>query len=1126
MSLPLTQREEYLRERCGVDSGLQQRVRRLLDAHEHAESAFLSHPSASAPKPSLQTEASGVYCFKCHDTLLGPSVQTCPNCKTNRPGAGWPSDLLLGQLVAGGQYRVVKRLGAGGFGVVYEAETVVGGLRRALKILREDWAQDASVRERFINEAVVLERINHPNVARCFAAGTLDDDSGLYLLFELIRGTPLNELLGNESENRRLEPLRAVRIARQIASGLVAAHANQILHRDLKPANVIILQPGSPAESTKLLDFGIAKIVSREWTQTAGLLGTPHYMAPEQFSPKAEITQAVDLWQLGATLFAMLTGRPPYESEDRSIQGILALHRPPGVPGPAPSEVVPELSAHPILDRFVSRLLATEPADRPRSAAEICDELALIERSLQPSSSRTRPALLEALCSKPSTHSWVALSRYLETQDKEILNAASQKLSEWPMQKRRAMLSWWQSCRRGSPHPLWRLARGLDLSGQGLRDSDAAELAESDLLASIRSLLLADNLIGPAGVEALAGSEVLSGLEELDLSRNPIGSEGLRLIATSPHLKRLRVLKLARSRIDVSGLRKLVAAGLPIERLDLSQNDLRSAGAEALSQAELPRLRTLLLSDNLLGGDGVALLSTASGWTGLQRLDLSCNSIGPGGAAALALSRSLAQVEELTLAQNNLGREGLQFLLASNSLEALKVLDVSSNSVGANGAMALAGSPLARRLRRLELADNQIGDTGLAGLLGAPHLSGLSSLNLSQNGISPAGISLLEGGGLQLDSLDLSENPIGSSAVDSLSVSVRLLRLRRLRLRRVGWTASQLVALLQNGRGALQELDASYNECGGEGNLAIGSTPEAVGLRVLRLDGALQSQPELTRFLSSPYLAGLEELSLSGNGIGDEGAAAVAEASGLVRLERLSLQDNGIGPEGAAALTQGPLASRLFSLDLSYNRLGDRGAEALAEGNGWHQLVELKIRTNDIGFAGASALRNGSRMDVLQVLDLADNPLTGELDLHSLGSNRVTLIESDFSKISGRGTEFAEKFYGRLFEHYPRVKPLFSHVSMSRQQQHLFSALVMTIENLRSPDTLSESLKALGRRHAGYGVAPAHYEAVAQTLLEVIEEMMGEEWSAVHHEAWKDALEAVSRTMLAAHREVRAPNRG
>lgn len=164
-------------------------------------------------------------------------------------------------------------------------------------------------------------------------------------------------------------------------------------------------------------------------------------------------------------------------------------------------------------------------------------------------------------------------------------------------------------------------------------------------------------------------------------------------------------------------------------------------------------------------------------------------------------------------------------------------------------------------------------------------------------------------------------------------------------------------------------------------------------------------------------------------------------------------------------------------------------------------------------------------MDVLQILDLSENPLTGELDVYPLGSDRVTLIEADFSKISSRGTEFAEKFYGRLFQHYPRVKPLFSHVSMSRQQQHLFSALVMTIENLRSPDTLSESLKALGRRHAGYGVGPAHYEAVAQTLLEIIGEMMGEEWSSVHREAWKDALEAVSRTMLAAHREVRAGER-
>mgnify|MGYP002819425918 CR=1 FL=1 len=141
------------------------------------------------------------FCHRCSNSLDDPGAARCPYCGAERPTSSWPADPRLGQTVVGGQYRVLARLGAGGFGVVYLVETVVGGLRRALKVLHTEWASNSDVRERFIdvrerfiNEAVVLEQVNHPNVARCHAVGTLENESALYLLLELVDGVSVADL--------------------------------------------------------------------------------------------------------------------------------------------------------------------------------------------------------------------------------------------------------------------------------------------------------------------------------------------------------------------------------------------------------------------------------------------------------------------------------------------------------------------------------------------------------------------------------------------------------------------------------------------------------------------------------------------------------------------------------------------------------------------------------------------------------------------------------------------------------------------------------------------------------------------------------------------------------------------
>ncbi len=389
LDLPLQERASYLNQACGDEPELRNRIAALLEAHERPVLDKPLHPIIIDPSGrypafgSLDPFGGLPYCQRCQRNIPDRATEKCPGCGHARPARGWLFDALLGKTVAGGQFRILQRLGSGGFGVVYEVETPIGGLRRALKVLREDWADEESVRKRFINEGIAVEQINHPNVARCFAAGTLDQGGQLYLLFELINGVPLSSLVGCSEGGppSRFEPQRAVRLARQVGSGLVAAHSKHILHRDLKPANVMILDAGTQTERVKLLDFGIAKCLGGEVTWTAGLVGTPAFMAPEQFSADSVQGPSVDLWQVGALLFAMLTGRAPYEPEIPTLLGFHQLHRPAGQPGPKPSEVVDGLTAHPALDQLVARLLSTDPADRPASAAEVCEELDAIEES-------------------------------------------------------------------------------------------------------------------------------------------------------------------------------------------------------------------------------------------------------------------------------------------------------------------------------------------------------------------------------------------------------------------------------------------------------------------------------------------------------------------------------------------------------------------------------------------------------------------------------------------------------------------------------------------------------------------------------------------------------------------------
>jgi eukaryotic-like serine/threonine-protein kinase len=224
----------------------------------------------------------------------------------------------------------------------------------AVKLLAESLAGDAAFRRRFLREARLAARLSHPNVVAVYDAGETDDGQP-YIVMEYVDGTTL--------EGRRpLAQPEAVALVTQACHGLAHAHAAGLVHRDVKPHNLLLRSDGT----LKVADFGIARAAeATALTQIGTVLGTAAYLAPEQAAGE-EVTAATDIYALGAVLYELLTGRPPYEPE--SLADLAS--RPEITPV---SELAPEVS--PQVEDAVMRALARNPAYRPASAEELAREL-------------------------------------------------------------------------------------------------------------------------------------------------------------------------------------------------------------------------------------------------------------------------------------------------------------------------------------------------------------------------------------------------------------------------------------------------------------------------------------------------------------------------------------------------------------------------------------------------------------------------------------------------------------------------------------------------------------------------------------------------------------------------------
>jgi serine/threonine protein kinase len=283
-----------------------------------------------------------------------------------------PDELVPGDEL--GPYTVDSKLGSGGMGAVYLARHRHLQRPAAIKILLPELSTNPEVVARFFTEARATARIRHPGIVEVFDCDVLPSGRA-YIVMEYLQG----ESLAAHLRRARLFPdLRTIAaITGMIAEALEAAHGQGIAHRDLKPDNVFLAHDpaGTAPFVVKILDFGIAKLlagrdteVSR--TRTGSLMGTPVYMSPEQCRGLPDIDHRSDLYSLGCILFEMIAGRPPFEHQFSGDLLLAHVSQPP----PSLGELAPGLP--PELEALVARLLAKDPAARPRSAAEVVSALA------------------------------------------------------------------------------------------------------------------------------------------------------------------------------------------------------------------------------------------------------------------------------------------------------------------------------------------------------------------------------------------------------------------------------------------------------------------------------------------------------------------------------------------------------------------------------------------------------------------------------------------------------------------------------------------------------------------------------------------------------------------------------
>ncbi len=259
----------------------------------------------------------------------------------------------------GRSYRVTEKIGSGGMADVYKAVDETLGRTVAVKVLHERFAEDPDFVQRFRHEASAAANLSHPSIVNIYDYGV--EGGVYYIVMELVRGTDLKRVV---TERGPLDPVDVARYGAQVCSALSVAHGYGIIHRDIKPQNIVLMPEGA----VKVMDFGIARAVDSDATQTGSVLGTAQYVSPEQAQGR-KLGPESDLYSLGVVLYELATGRPPFEGDTPVA---VALKQVNDAPVP-PRQIDPQIP--PALEAVILKAMRKDPRERYHSAEEMREDL-------------------------------------------------------------------------------------------------------------------------------------------------------------------------------------------------------------------------------------------------------------------------------------------------------------------------------------------------------------------------------------------------------------------------------------------------------------------------------------------------------------------------------------------------------------------------------------------------------------------------------------------------------------------------------------------------------------------------------------------------------------------------------
>jgi Leucine-rich repeat (LRR) protein/tRNA A-37 threonylcarbamoyl transferase component Bud32 len=951
------------------------------------------------PPASEQTQAEVVRPPDAHEATL-------ESCTFLAPAEG-PGE--IGRL---GTYRLLKVLGQGGMGIVFEAEDARLKRRVALKVMRPSVAVNPAARQRFLREAQSAASLTHDHIIAIYQVDEINNAP--FLAMPILQGEALDDRLKRE---QRLPVAEVLRIGRETAEGLAAAHEHGLIHRDIKPGNLWL---EGPRGRVKLLDFGLARVAAADVqiTQSGAIVGTPAYMAPEQARGE-RVDGRCDLFSLGCVLYRAATGELPFRGRDTmSMLLALATDQP-----PPPRQINPDIPK-PLAD-LILQLLAKDPKDRPASARMVAERLEAMEREPVGAAKAAAPPgrrwLIAGAVAAVFLGGLIALTIVIvrdkhgkemarvtvpdggsvEVKDDGVPKPDAAVKEASPADERRA--AEWVRSKGGSiailagdqmleiapgaalPAGEWRL-EGIHLN-EHLNDADLVRL---EGLTRLRWLRLRNIDVTSAGLAHLEG---LTNLDTLDLEGTSVTDDGLK------HLRRMSRLKhlfLNDRRITDAGLEyfkqltslerlalhgmQITAAGLAhlgelvnLTELYLGESSIGDAHLEQLGR--LPKLTLLGLANTRVSDAGLEQLKRL---TNLKQLDLHGTPITDTGLAHL---QPLKQLERLNLGGTKVSDAGPKFLQPLN----LNQLDLRETAVGDPGLKHLR---TLKNLSLLYMGGTRVSDAGLADLAALNWEGG--QLELIDTRISAKGIASLRAA-LPKVQLTWSERNRGAAEVVLALGGTVHVRVDGRADDRLVKTAAEMPAeyfrvTRVNLAGVTKPLHQATN------NLAMLSDPDFDNLQVLDLSGsqdyslskfkAFTSLTDLslarTR-TSDPDLAALKEfkhltdLSLARTGISDDGLAALKECKHLRRLVLDGTPVVGFGLEhlkglpelrelrlGCPSLAQLALASRLGELkqleilSLAGSAVNDDFLKAL---RGLDQLRELDLSGTKATEAGVAELR-------------------------------------------------------------------------------------------------------------------------------------------------------------------------